>query len=140
VVTLSAYHGEQELALALVALVRVECVVAREEHRQVLDVHGAAEELEAVVEVEGHLAVVDDGAGADAAEGDSVDLVVRAHDRAAVPHAHVPQDARRFGRLDATVRVAGDALDRQRRRRRRGCVAEDDDATPLPARLLQDGR
>jgi hypothetical protein len=94
VVAHSAEHREQELALAHVALVRVEGVVAREEHRQVLDVHGAAEELEAVVRTVRHLAERDRRAGADAAESDAVDLVVRAHDRAAVPHAHVLQGAR----------------------------------------------
>ena len=36
-------------------------VVAHEERRQVLYVHGASEELEAVVRVERHLAVVDIG-------------------------------------------------------------------------------
>ena len=36
-------------------------VVAHEERRQVLYVHGASEELEAVVRVDGHLAVVDIG-------------------------------------------------------------------------------
>jgi len=94
VVAHSAEHREQELALAHVALVRVEGVVAREEHRQVLDVHGAAEELEAVVRTVRHLAERDRRAGADAAESDAVDLVVRAHYRAAVPHAHVLQGAR----------------------------------------------
>jgi hypothetical protein len=67
VVAHSAEHREQELALAHVALIRVEGVVAREEHRQVLDVHGAAEELEAVVRTVRHLAERDRRAGADAA-------------------------------------------------------------------------
>jgi hypothetical protein len=62
VVATQALDHEKELALANVALVRVKAVVAREEHRQVLDAHGAAEELEAVVRTVRHLAVVDDGA------------------------------------------------------------------------------
>jgi len=33
-------------------------------------------------------------------------LIVRAHDRAAVPHAHVLQGARRVGRVGAAVRIA----------------------------------
>jgi len=113
VVATEASHRKEVLAAAPVPLIRVEGVVAHEEHRQVLDVDCAAEELEAVVRVEGHLAVVDDGAGADAAERDAVDLVVRAHARAAVPHAHVPHDARAVGRHDTAVRVAGDTLDLQ---------------------------
>ena len=67
-----------------------EGVVAHEERPKVLDVHGASKELQAVVHVERHPAVVDIGAGADAAKGDAVNLVVlSAHDRTAVPHAHV---------------------------------------------------
>ncbi|KOO30352.1 hypothetical protein Ctob_011333, partial [Chrysochromulina tobinii] len=132
-VTPDAHHREQELALADVAIVRVEGVVAREEHRQVLDVHGAAEELEAVVRIVRHLAVVDDGAGADAAKGDAVDLVVRADDRAAVPHPHVLQGARRLGGRGAAVRVAGDALDRRGGRHVGRRVAEQDEAAPLAA-------
>ncbi|KOO35628.1 hypothetical protein Ctob_015908, partial [Chrysochromulina tobinii] len=134
VVATQALDDEQELALADVALVHVEAVVAHEEHRQVLDVHGAAEELEAVVHVERHLAVVDDGAGADAAEGDAVDLVARAHDRAAVPHAHVLQGARRVGRIAAAVRVAGDALDLRAGRHVGRRIAEQDQPAPLAAR------
>ncbi|KOO53341.1 hypothetical protein Ctob_016657, partial [Chrysochromulina tobinii] len=139
VVAHSAEHREEELALAHVAVVRVEGVVAREEHRQVLDVHRAAEELEAVVEVEGHLAVRDRRAGADAAEGDAVDLVVCAHDRAAVPHAHVLQGARRLGRVGAAVRVAGDALDLRGGRHVGRRVAEQDEAAPLAALAERDG-
>ncbi|KOO52978.1 hypothetical protein Ctob_012098, partial [Chrysochromulina tobinii] len=133
VVAHSAEQCEQELALAHVAIVRVEGVVAREEHRQVLDVHRAAEELEAVVRIVRHLAVRDGRVGADAAEGDAVDLVVRAHDRAAVPHAHVLQRARVVGRVDAAVRVAADALDFGGGRHVGRRVAEQDEAAPLAA-------
>src|SRR5262249_54404260 len=63
--------------------VPVEAVVLVVRAEEVLRVDAAAEELEAVVErvVDHH--VVDLGAGADAAEGEPVDLVVSADDRAA---------------------------------------------------------
>ncbi|KOO32344.1 hypothetical protein Ctob_012103, partial [Chrysochromulina tobinii] len=135
-----AEHCEQEMVLADVAIVRVESVVAREEHRQVLDVHRTAEELEGVVRVVRHLAGRDGRAGAAAAECDSVDLVVRAHDRAAVPaHAHVLQGARRLGRVGATVRVARDALDLRGGPHVGRRVAEQDEAAPLAALAERDG-
>ena len=60
------------------------------ERRQVIEVHGASKELQAVVRVERHLAVVGIGAGADAAEGDAVTLVVvmrqRSHRRSTRAH------------------------------------------------------
>ncbi|KOO30353.1 hypothetical protein Ctob_011333, partial [Chrysochromulina tobinii] len=76
--------------------------------------------------------------GADAAKGDAVDLVVRADDRAAVPHAHVLQGARRLGGRGAAVRVAGDALDRRGGRHVGRRVAEQDEAAPLAALAQHD--
>eukprot|EP00968_Pinguiococcus_pyrenoidosus_P022202 scaffold3068_cov269-Pinguiococcus_pyrenoidosus.AAC.4 len=86
-------HYIHELQSARVAKVRVDGVVAAEQHREVLDVHGAAKELDTVVQVVCHLDVIDQSTIPDTSEGDTVDLVIRRDHAAAVPHAHVLQHA-----------------------------------------------
>ena len=53
----------------------------------------SAEELDAVVEVVRDVDVVQGGAGADTAEGETVDLVVLTNDGATVPDTDVLHDA-----------------------------------------------
>eukprot|EP00968_Pinguiococcus_pyrenoidosus_P026439 scaffold7090_cov452-Pinguiococcus_pyrenoidosus.AAC.1 len=77
-----------ELDASGVALVRIDGVVSDEQHRQVLHIDGAAEELHAVVEVEGHFDVIHSCSSAYTSEGDAVDLVVGADHGSAVPDAH----------------------------------------------------
>jgi hypothetical protein len=111
VVALAPEHREEVLAAAAVARVEVEGVVADIEDRQVVDVDGAAKELEAVVERVRDLDVRDDGAAADARQREPVDLVVLGYHRARVPHAHVPQHAARVVGVAAAVVHAVETLD-----------------------------
>jgi len=71
----------------------VQRVVAAGREDRVLDVHRAAEELDAVVLVELDLDVVDRRASPDGLERDAVQLVVRAELDAGELDAHVTQDA-----------------------------------------------
>ena len=93
VVAAPAHHGKEELGAALVPVIHVECVVVVEERRKPLDVDGAAKPLEAVVEAEGHLAMLHGRARAHASKGDAVDLIVGADDCTRVPNSHVAQAA-----------------------------------------------
>eukprot|EP00975_Prorocentrum_lima_P002458 540566-Prorocentrum_lima.AAC.1 len=82
-------HHEGKLHASLVAKVRVNAVIAAEEHGDVLRVDRSAEELHTVIQVVGHFDVVHRGPRAHAGEGDAVDLVVLADDFTTVPHADV---------------------------------------------------
>ena len=111
----------------------VEAVVGDPRADHVLRIHGAAEELDAVVLVEVHLDVIHFGAAADTLEGDPVQLVVGAELGAGELHAHVVEDAAAVGGVVAAV-GAGVALafalaagDVQRG------VAVDDEAAPVAA-------
>jgi len=98
------HDPEQELVGARVALVLVEHVVAGEEDREVLAVDGAAEPLEAVVEVAVDLDVLERGAVADAAHREAIQLVRVADLVARVADRDVPEHARVVVRQDAARR------------------------------------
>jgi hypothetical protein len=83
-----------------IAEVPVEAVVAVVRADEVLGVHGAAEELEAVVERVVDHDVLDRGLVADAREGEAVDLVVHRELDAAELDADVAEDAGVVVRLD----------------------------------------
>ena len=130
---IAALLGDPELAAAGPPVGPVEAVVGDARADEVLRVHGAAEELHAVVLVEVHLDVVHLRTVADALEGDSVQLVVRAELGAGELDADVVQDAAAVGGVVATVGAgvslslafaAGDV--------QRG-VAVDDETPPVTA-------
>jgi len=129
VVAAGANHDVGKLDLALVALVSVDGVVADKEGRDVLEVDGPAEHLEAVVEVEGDFAVFDSRARTNAGEGDAVDFVVLTDDAAAVPDANVLKRARALCRVSTTISLSRDTFDSLRASVSR-CVAHDDETTP----------
>eukprot|EP00968_Pinguiococcus_pyrenoidosus_P029109 scaffold8320_cov506-Pinguiococcus_pyrenoidosus.AAC.1 len=81
-------HHVSELDRAGVALVGVDAVVPDEEDGQVLHVDSSAEELHSVVKVERDLNMIHLRARPHSAEGDTVDLVVLANHRSAVPDAN----------------------------------------------------
>mmetsp|Transcript_15394 Transcript_15394/g.58565 ORF Transcript_15394/g.58565 Transcript_15394/m.58565 type:complete len:247 (-) Transcript_15394:703-1443(-) len=87
-------HDEGELHATLVSLVGVDAVVPDEEDGQVLHVDSSAEELHSVVKVERDLNMIHLRARPHSAEGDTVDLVVLANHRSAVPNSYVLKDTR----------------------------------------------
>ena len=96
-----------------------------------LGVHGAAEELDAVVLVEVDLHEIHLGPVPDALEGDAVQLVVRADFGAGELHAHIAQDAAVVVRVRSAV-LAGVAFplgDAAGDVERRGAV--DDESAPV---------
>ena len=95
--------GEPELVGAGEAFVDVEGVVLVEGHDHVAGADGAAEELDAVVGVGIDFDVVDFGAGADAAEGEAVDLAAGSVNVAAVADGDVAEDTAVVGRDGAAV-------------------------------------
>jgi hypothetical protein len=84
-----ALDDEAELDLAAVALVDVEAVVADVPDGEVLEVDGAAPDLDAVVDVVHDLDVLDVGGAADAAQGETVELVGERDHLAAVTERQV---------------------------------------------------
>ena len=100
-----AGDDQAELAAAAPAVVEVDRVVADVPDLEVLEVDGAAPDLDAVVDVVHHLDVVDLGLAADAAERDAVELVAEADHLAAVAEGAVLQDA-------AVVEVVAAAVER----------------------------
>ena len=68
--------GEPELVVTLMAFVEVEAVVLAECYGDALGVDGAAEDFHAVIGVGDDFDVLDGGAGADAAHGQTVDFLV----------------------------------------------------------------
>lgn len=92
IVAVVSEHCEHVLALALIALLYVECVIVIKESRNVLNVDSAAKELEAIVRAECDLAVRDESARAHTSKGDSIDLIARRINRSAMEHSHEPQD------------------------------------------------
>ena len=107
VADLLGLHGEPELVVPPPAFVDVEGVVAVEGAHQVAAADGAAEPLEAVVLVVVDLHVLDDGAPADAAHGQAVDLVAGADVGAAVADRAVAEDAGVVAVVGAAVGAAG---------------------------------
>ena len=95
--------GRHELVDARVALVGVELVVAREHHVQVVAVDGATEPLDAVVEVAVDLDEADRSAGADAREGQAVQLVAGTQLVTGVADREVLEAARAVCVVDPTV-------------------------------------
>eukprot|EP00968_Pinguiococcus_pyrenoidosus_P027956 scaffold7582_cov525-Pinguiococcus_pyrenoidosus.AAC.1 len=139
-------HDEGELHATLVSLVGVDAVVAAEQDADVLGIHGTAEELHAIIQVECYFDVIDRSARSDTREGDSVDLVVLADDGATVPYAYVLESSGVVIRFEAAVEVAIDTLDAslewgfQAMNHR---TAQKDETTPEPRRgeiLRGDGR
>ena len=86
-------YDEPELPLAPEAFVVIHGVVSVECGDEVAGVGCAAEPFEAVVLVVEDFDVLDGGAGADAAHGESVDFVSRADVRSAVANGDIAEDA-----------------------------------------------
>eukprot|EP00968_Pinguiococcus_pyrenoidosus_P022203 scaffold3068_cov269-Pinguiococcus_pyrenoidosus.AAC.5 len=112
-VRVSRQHNERELDHAVVSLVNIDAVVATEKHGHVLRIYCPPKELDAVVDIEGHLHEVYDGAPSDSSKRDPVYFVVIADDRAAVPDSHVLKHAGAVLFVDASIHApcVRDALD-----------------------------
>ena len=133
---------QQVLDAALPAVGPVEGVVGVAGEHDVLGVHGAAEELHAVVEIVVNLDEIHVRAAAHALEGDAVQLVLRIDVGTGVLHHDVVQPpagiacigaAEQAGVGLAFLGAGGGAADRAFRAIVDRRVAVDDQAAPLPA-------
>ena len=85
--------GEPVLVVTAPAFVIVEAVVAAERYGQVAGVYSAAEPFDAVVNVGEYFDVLNCGAAANAAQGETVDFVTGANFSASVTDGNVAQNA-----------------------------------------------
>src|SRR5690606_16043613 len=91
------------LDVALVALVEVDVVVIVAGQHDVPGIDGAAEPLDAIIEIAMHLHVLQVGAVAHAHQGQAVDLVVGSGHAACLGDAYITQGAAVVGRVVAAV-------------------------------------
>ena len=133
--------GKPVRAAAVEPLVPIEAVVSAERNERVVDGDGATKEFDAVVKVGHHFHVVDGGAGSDACKGQAVDFVGRTELGAAVANADVSQHTGVvFVVLSAVlslVVVGGDAFHLGHGAKVGGGVSEDDQTSPLAARVVR---